>query len=175
MGDGERGGGGCWKWIGCSCLAVALVAVLAVVLVVANLERIASSDLVRSARETFEEGKRTVVELQRIEAELASEVDAGGLQLGATIDQRGRRLTVVVVDPVLPEDVDPAVWARQLAVRVGGEVMPLMRLDEIEVSLERRSDGIRSSSRYAFPVETLPELRPSAPGPSSTTPPSRPG
>lgn len=164
MGDGDRGG--CWRWIGCGCLAVVLLAALAAVLVVANLERIASSDLVRSARETLEEGRRTVVELQRIEAELASEVDADGLHLGATIDQRGRRLEIVVVDPALPGDVDPAVWARQLAVRVGAEVMPLMRLDEIEVGLERRSEGVRSSNRYAFPIGTLPELVP--PGPDAT-------
>lgn len=170
MADGERDGGGCWKWVGCGCLVVILLAALAGVLVVTNLERIASSDIVRSARETLEEGKRTVVELQRIEAELASEVDARGLHLGATIDQRGRRLEIVVVDPALPDDVDPAAWARELAVRVGAEVMPLMRLDEIEVSLERRSDGIRSSNRYAFPVETLPELTAPAGPPSAVVP-----
>lgn len=160
MADG-KGGGGCLKLIGCGCAVVLALIGLVAIAVMFNWDRIMDSDAVHSVRRTVAQGRDAMVELHALEGEMSDAFDAAAVHLGATFDSRGRRVQVTIVDPVLPEDADPAWLARQVAVRVGQRILPIVRLDEIQVTIEQRGGGegaARSARQYTFPISSLPEL-----------------
>lgn len=157
----ERKGGGCFKVLGCGCMVVLALIALVAMGVMFNWDGIMSSDLVHKVRHKVEQGRDAMVELQALETELSDGLDAAAVHLGATFDNRGRRVQVTIADPVLPADADPAVLAREVAVRIGQRILPIVTLDEIQVTIEQTGGGegaARSARQYTFPISSLPEL-----------------
>jgi len=163
-GEQKSSGSGCLKIAGGGCLAMILLAVVAVVGIWVSRDAIMSTKWFRSIRETVDTAKTEVIQMQQLRTALLAEypADEVGIQVnihsanGTTV----RALVVRIRNPgfELPEQESARKESiRRVAQTIAAHYPSLSRYDRlrIEIATDGGGSGYTSSTTSEFPTAEL--------------------